>query len=300
MKRVQVLLSAYNGENYLEEQLDSILSQNDVEVSILVRDDGSVDRTRDILLDYEKKYSNFRWYTGTNIGVQRSFMELLDSADEEFDYYAFADQDDVWLPEKLQRAICLLEKEAGIQPLLYGSKVIYADKDLKAPEAFSYTIEKAPAFGNALVENICMGCTEVFNRELLLLVREHKPTKETLHDWWLYLTASCFGKVLFDNNAYILYRQHGGNQVGMQNTWVSRWRARIHHFGKLKYSLSGQAADFLEIYDLNGENEALARLLAEYRWDLKKRVRLIQEKRIYRQQSLDTKVYHLLFLFGLL
>ena len=299
-KSVQVLLSAYNGEKYLVSQLDSILAQTGVEVSVLVRDDASTDHTKEILENYAQKHINIRWYSGDNLGVQRSFFELLDMADAGRDYYAFADQDDFWLPEKLQKAVNELEKEEKNQPLLYGSKVVYASEDLKKQEQFSYAVPKEPAFGNALVENICMGCTEVFNRELLELVRAHKASGDTLHDWWMYLTASCFGKVVFDENAYILYRQHAGNQVGMQNNWSARWKKRFIHFKKLRYSLSRQARDFLDRYTVEGECRILALKLADYRSSIKKRIALIREDRIYRQQDLDNKIYHLLFLLGLL
>lgn len=299
-KSVQVLLSAYNGEKYLAPQLDSILAQTGVEVSVLVRDDASTDHTKEILENYAQKHINIRWYSGDNLGVQRSFFELLDMADEGKDYYAFADQDDFWLPEKLLKAVSTLEKEEKNQPLLYGSKVVYASEDLKKQELFSYAVPKEPAFGNALVENICMGCTEVFNRELLELVRAHKASGDTLHDWWMYLTASCFGKVVFDENAYILYRQHAGNQVGMQNNWSARWKKRFIHFKKLRYSLSRQARDFLDRYTVEGECRILALKLADYRSSIKKRIALIREDRIYRQQDLDNKIYHLLFLLGLL
>lgn len=300
MKSVQILLSAYNGEKYLASQLDSILGQEGIEVSILVRDDASTDHTVDILQKYAEQHTNIRWYSGKNLGVQKSFLNLLDFADADKDYYAFADQDDFWLPEKLQKAVEMLEKEEQNQPLLYGSKVIYASEDLQKQEVFSYTVPKAPAFGNALVENICMGCTEVFNKTLLELVRNRKPEGKTLHDWWLYLSASCFGKVVFDENAYILYRQHGNNQVGMQNNWLARWKNRFSHFKKLRYSLSTQAEDFSDRYIIEGENRRLLSELKDYRKNIRNRVALIKETGIYRQQDLDNKIYHLLFLFGLL
>lgn len=300
MKSVQVLLSTYNGEKYLAEQLDSILAQEGVDISVLIRDDASTDHTIDILQEYAKEHNNVKCYLGKNIGIQKSFLELLDLAETGVDYYAFADQDDFWLSEKLQKAIEVLEHEEQGKPLLYGSKVIYASEDLQEQQAFLYSVPKAPAFGNALVENICMGCTEVFNRELLDLVRNHKPDGTTLHDWWLYLAASCFGKVIFDDNAYILYRQHANNQVGMINDWCGRWKKRFGHFKQLRHSLSAQAKDFADKYPLEEENKRLAMLLVDCRKNFKSRVALMRELKIYRQQDMDNKIYHLLFLLGLL
>lgn len=301
MKRVQVLLSAYNGEKYLAEQLDSILGQVGVDVSILVRDDGSIDKTIDILSAYAVKYENIEWYQGNNLGVQGSFFDLLDRASGQADYYAFSDQDDYWLPEKLLKAVESLQLEFDTErPLLYAGKEIYASEDLQTREAFAYSVPREAVFGNALVENICMGCTEVFNRKLLDLVRKHRPSSQILHDWWLYLSASCFGKVIFDQHAYILYRQHENNQIGMQNNWVERWRNRFRHFQTLKHSLSAQAQDFLTSYGEDCPQAELAGKVACSRTGFHARVSLIRDSRIYRQQKADNWVYHFLFLLGLL
>lgn len=302
MRHVQVLMSAYNGEKYLAEQIDSILAQEGVEVSLLIRDDGSTDKTTDILKYYAKRNHNIIWYKGDNLGVQGSFFDLLARADLKAEYYAFSDQDDYWLPEKLFRAVQELqsEEEKKSQPLLYAGKVIYASEDLKHREKFSFTVPREPEFGNALVENICMGCTEVFNRRLLELVREHKPSSNILHDWWLYLSASCFGKVVFDQAAYILYRQHESNQIGMQNNWMERWKNRIHHFRKLRYTLSTQAQDFLNSYGTEYPDCELVLKMADYRSGIRTRLALIKEPGIYRQQKTDNLIYHILFLAGLL
>ena len=301
MKHIQVLMSAYNGEKYLKEQIESILNQQGVEVSLLIRDDGSKDNTVLILEQYSKTNENVQYYKGSNIGVRQSFFDLLNHADRACDYFAFSDQDDYWLPEKLRRAAEILEgKKKEDCPLLYGSMVIYASEDLKDRREVPYKNRRAVTFGNALAENIFMGCTEVFNRSLLELAANHIPKKEVWHDWWLYLTASCFGQAIYDEKAYILYRQHGNNQLGMQNSWALRWKNRMEHFKQLKHSLSRQAQEFTDSYGIDYKYGDLAELLANYRSSLTKRIQLAKEKRIYRQQKIDDKVYHMLFLMGLL
>lgn len=294
-KRIQVLLSAYNGEKYLARQLDSILAQRDVELSLLVRDDGSSDRTMGILNDYAGRYQAVKIYQGRNIGAQRSFFDLLSHADWSMDYYAFADQDDVWLPDKLVQAVRLLEDHPQAEPLLYAGKVIYASKDLTEQRKAACQIRKEPAIGNALVENICMGCTEVFNKQLLQLVSKKQPQCSILHDWWLYLTAACFGSVIYDERAYILYRQHGKNQVGMQRTWKERWKSRIRRFRSLKGVLSAQAEEFQRIYNNMLGPDSEVRLLAQYRTNKKKRRELILGHRLYRQHKVDDCIYKILF-----
>ncbi len=309
-KSVQVLLSSYQGEHYLPAQLDSILSQKGVQVSILVRDDGSGDGTQRILRNYAKKYANLSAYSGQNLGTAKSFFHLLKHAGCSCSYYAFADQDDVWLEGKLAHAVSCLEKmerKYPGRPLLYAGNVIYASKDLRIQQTVPARCVRKPSFGNALTENICIGCTQVFNRKLLELVRSHLPDGTVLHDWWMYLSASYFGSVYYDPNAYILYRQHEKNQIGMQKTAAARWKNRALHFGGLRHKLSWQAALFRDAYaellETDAQNKRNARslgLLCAYRADEKKKWQLVFDQAIYRQNRLDDLACRILFLAGYL
>lgn len=302
-RKVQVLLSTYNGEKYIRKQLESILRQKGVQVMLLVRDDGSTDGTVRILRQFEKENVNITVCTGSRLGAAGSFFALLKMADLSFDYYAFADQDDVWHSEKLAHACVRLDRESGDLPLLYAGKVICASADLKKRERFSYRIRREPSFGNALLENICMGCTQVFNRRLLLLAREHPPAGTVMHDWWMYLTASYFGKTVYDNHAYILYRQHGNNQVGMHNRWGARWMDRMGRMGQMRGKLSEQAADFRSAYakPLTGEgHRSVLEAVCRYRECFAARLALAGSSRIYRQNWLDDKICRLLILAGFL
>ena len=110
MEKVQILMSTYYGEKYLREQLDSIIKQTYPLINILIRDDGSSDGTLSILKEYAGKYDHVTYYEGENIGVIQSFLQLLKESDANVNYYAFADQDDVWLPEKIVRAVEKLEE----------------------------------------------------------------------------------------------------------------------------------------------------------------------------------------------
>lgn len=299
--KVQVLMSTYNGERYVEEQIRSVLNQQKVEVSLLIRDDGSMDRTCKIIDEYAMNHSNIRFIKGKNIGVQKSFFELMKQADQSYEYFAFSDQDDVWLPDKLSRAIIRMQNiDNKEQPLLYAGRVIYANEDFSVREKVLYKISREPSFGNALVENICIGCTQVFNRELLKLVIRHTPKSKILHDWWLYLSASCFGKVILDQDAFIMYRQHENNQVGMKNTWSLRWKKRFQNWKNLVHSLSVQAQDFIRAYGKGYENYSLAESVAYYQTGFWKRISLITNRRIYRQNTVDNIVYKVLFFFKFL
>ncbi|WP_234973117.1 glycosyltransferase [Paenibacillus vortex] len=110
MNKVQVLLSAYNGDQYISEQIQSILNQTHPSISILIRDDGSTDLTVDVLEQLMRIHpNNIKLIKGTNVGVVSSFFELLRAADAEADYYCFCDQDDVWLDHKVEGAITSLK-----------------------------------------------------------------------------------------------------------------------------------------------------------------------------------------------
>lgn len=299
-KKVQVLLSAFNGEKYLAKQIESILSQDYPEISLLIRDDGSNDDTLDIIKTYECQYENVVCYAGKNLGVQKSFFDLMMHADETADYYAFSDQDDVWLPGKIRRAVELLEKQDSNLPLLYASKTTLVDEQLNEIPMKIRAPEIVPDFGNALVENICTGCTEVFNRKLFNLVNQKTPEYTIMHDWWLYLCASAFGKVVYDSDSYILYRQHGNNQLGAQDSLKGLWKSRSARFGNLKYTLSKQAQSFTEIYGNQYENYGVALNMAKSKNHFGSRLSLLLSKKIYRQRRLDDVIFRGLLMMGLL
>lgn len=314
LKSVQVLMSAYNGEKYLSAQLDSILAQKGVQVSVLVRDDGSSDKTQRILCRYAEKYANIVVYTGENLGASNSFFDLLKHAGTAYGYYAFADQDDIWMEEKLACAVsCLerLEQKCPGLPLLYAGNVTWASKGMRIQKKVNVRRNRQALFGNALIENICMGCTQVFNRRLLELAASHTPKGEMLHDWWMYLTASYFGVVFYSSKAYMLYRQHGKNQIGMQKNAPARWRNRIQNLGRLRHKLSRQAVLFREAYkglldlpaqgqEQGNRNAYSLALMCGYRDDRKKKIQLVLDRNVYRQSCLDDFVCRILFLLGYL
>ena len=302
-KSVQVLLSSYYGERYLPAQLDSLLSQKGVQVSVLVRDDGSCDRTRHILRNYAQKHTNLSAYSGQNLGTAKSFFHLLAHAGHSYSYYAFADQDDVWLEEKLARAVSCLEKmerKYPGRPLLYASNVIYASKDLRIQQALPSRDAIKPSFGNALTENICIGCTQVFNQELLTLVKKHKPKCGILHDWWMYLSAACFGTVVYDDAAFLYYRQHSANVVGMSNCFLGRWKRRLFRAGVLRGKIARQARDFCRAYGMYAKDCVLAARVADYKKSWRNRIEVVLERQIHRQDCCDDFVYRILFLIGYL
>lgn len=210
---VCILLSTYNGELYLEEQLESLIRQEGVEIRILVRDDRSKDSTCEILNKWQDK-GLLTWYTGVNKGPAQSFMDLLYHAPEA-DYYAFCDQDDVWLPDKLKVAVSKLEMLPDITtvPAMYFSTQMLVDANLN--ELGINQINYIFSFGESLLRNPAGGCTIVFNKALQRELIAYHPAFVSMHDSWTYRVCLAIGgHIVYDPVPHILYRQHGHNVVG--------------------------------------------------------------------------------------
>lgn len=279
--KVQILLSTYNGERYLKEQIESLLRQTYPHVEILIRDDGSTDATGSILKDYEKQYEQIHVFLEKNVGVTESFFSLLARSDG--DYIAFCDQDDIWLEQKVERAV---EKLLGIQaPALYCSNKILVDGEAnKLVDNGRKRLR--PGFGNAVIESICTGCTAVLNQALAENIKRHRPKNAVLHDWWCYLVASYVGQVVFDEESYIWYRQHGGNVVGQSKGMWGMIKAKAKYLNGSRGRLRGQLTEFQEMYHGKKEKDDLVKLLLESEsW--RKKLGAVASKRYYRQTRLD-------------
>ncbi len=214
MNKVQVLLSTYNGEKYLQEQIESILKQEDVEISLLIRDDGSCDNTIEIIENLKKKNFNIAYYSGNNLGPAKSFMDLVNKSGNNFDYYAFSDQDDVWKPKKIISAITKLKQTN--KPSLYMSALEIVDENLNFIE--TKQVDGNFSFEGEMIKNFATGCTQVFNKDLMKIIKSYMPNYIIMHDSWI--TRVCYaigGDVIIDSNSNILYRQHQGNVLGYQD-----------------------------------------------------------------------------------
>lgn len=206
--KVIVLLSTYNGEEYLQEQLESIYSQTYSNIEILVRDDNSKDNTKSILKEAEED-GKIKLITGENVGFVNSFFELLKQASQA-DYYAFADQDDIWEKDKIQRAISQLEnvKQNQNVPLMYYANYQFYNKEMK--ENWAPPKRNLVSFENSLAECSNLGMTTVINENARKVVLEHLPKENCQgHDWWIYMICAGFGKVIFDDSVVAKHRVHG-------------------------------------------------------------------------------------------
>ena len=209
--RVVVLMSTYQGAEFVAEQVKSILLQLPPQGRLMVRDDGSRDSTVDIVRTFDDPRISL--VCGPNVGFSKSFFSLMAEAPSDAEMIMFSDQDDVWLPHKIARAWDHIAASAG-GPALYCARQQLVDRTL-TPLALSNIWPRPASLENALTENVVTGCTAAFNREALVLALKLRAPQEIyFHDWWLYLVVSAFGNVIIDPEATILYRQHGKNAVG--------------------------------------------------------------------------------------
>jgi len=301
-KHVIILMATYNGSKYLPQQLDSILAQSYDNWRLLIRDDGSGDETLNILKDYQKKDTRISILDnqGKKLGVIGNFFELIKSAPES-DYYALSDQDDYWYPQKLEHAVACLEQNMSdkMKPLLYcGAKEI-ADENLNVQEISSFHHPKL-TWQSALVENLCTGCTCVFNNTLRKLAVAYTPKRCVMHDWWLYLLAVGLGEVWYDEKAYIKYRQHGNNVCGDINSGWRLLRYRIQQLFAKRGQIYEQTQEFINQFGvlLAKRNLKIARLLVASKYSMKARRLLLHKHLVYRQTPKDTSIVKFLVLTG--
>ncbi len=288
MKKILVLLSTYNGEVFIREQLDSILAQKNVNLHLLIRDDGSSDATKKILEQYQSREpAKITIIGGENIGWRESFMALAKYAHanfSEFEYFAFCDQDDIWLPEKLERGIKMLEEginEKGAEePVLYFSnQFFYRDGHNEGkvhPNPFPVSLK------GSLIRNYATGCTVIFNSALLDLFAKGYPSVRMAHDYWAYMLANLCGRVAADNEAYILYRQHANNQIGGKPSGADVWRRRLQSISALLGNRNRElmAKDLLRMHGdaMTPAGKAAVEKIANYRKSISSRFSLLTDK----------------------
>jgi glycosyltransferase involved in cell wall biosynthesis len=298
------MLSTYNGAKYIDEQLESLLAQSQVDLHIHIRDDGSSDETVQKVRGYAKAYPDqIRMIEGENVGVIGSFFELMRQTQPVYDFYAFCDQDDVWMQDKLSRAVTRLQIRQLNVPLMYCSSTQMVDQDLNNLNIWPKLPPKPLSLYNALVENCCVGCTMVLNSITFEQVTKNIPsdfTQVIMHDRWIYLYVSAFGNVIFDEDPKVLYRQHqenvlGGSDESIITKWKNRWDRFINEKG---FRLSRQAALFLKVYKGQlslQQQEDIQQFLVQLSNHWFKRIKYAFNMPFYRHTYLDNLVLKLIY-----
>jgi len=282
---VAILLCTYNGERFLKEQLDSIESQQHKNIAIWASDDGSNDGTLNILNEYSNRWGRDRFSicTGPQEGFAANFLSLACNPEINADYFAFADQDDIWQPDKLIRAIERLDKLPKDEPAIYSSRTTLIDEQGKQT-GHSPLFKKKPSFKNALVQSIAAGNTIVMNRAARNLIYQAGEVKIVSHDWWAYmLVTGAEGTFIYNSQPSVLYRQHNDNVIGGVIAFNSRLKRILTNQFKEWNTINAAALN--EAYTcLTHENQ---QLFNQYKLSrtkkLKQRLTGIKESRVYRQ-----------------
>lgn len=248
MCRVTVIMSTYNGEKYIREQIESILNQKHCDIKLYIRDDGSKDKTVNIIQEYTND-GKILLVQGENVGAKDSFMKAIQEAPEA-EYYALADQDDLWDEKKIFSAVRKIKEHEDVEkPVLYHSALNLADKDGKV-------YAKVGTYNNIGFLNgetrAVTGCTVVFNYKLMELLKLYFPKTYPMHDAWIHnLCLAVNGKVVYDENSYIKYRQHDNNVVGGSKGLMGSIKRRLRYLGKMEKNLScNMYKEILENYSM--------------------------------------------------
>lgn len=307
-----MLLATYNGEKYLAEQLDSILKQKNINVHIIARDDGSTDKTVTMLHEYSKKYAHkitvISKKSNEN-GHLANFSALCEYAlTTSFEYFCFADQDDVWHDNKLNLLLSRLIKAQGGSsvPLLVHSDMRVVDEALSLIDPSFVNYQGLPEpdkhdFPLFCHQNVVTGCATMFNRALLE-VAAPLPQGLLVHDYWFALNAKVFGQLVYVNDSLIDYRQHGINSIGATEIKIQRSYARSYiykmalRYLKLfpSYIYQCKLITQQQNYDLHA-NDYLNGFAELNKYNLFKRIRLIA---VYfpNAKSLMMKIYFVILM----
>lgn len=257
MSEITVIMTAYNGKNYIEEQIQSILTGSFQDFSIRVFDDGSTDGTRELLERLSKEYPEKIVYTANpqNKGVIRNFTEGAYEADSP--YIMFSDQDDVWLPDKLLKTLEHMKeqekKNGGRTPVVVFTDTKVVDEKLKelAPSfhGVSHLDPYKTDLAHLLMENKLIGCTMMINQPLREKLSK-VPEKARMHDWWIGLIGASMGVVSYLPEATLLYRQHEKNVVGSQSfgSYVGARLSGLLEQRKVLKKTEAQAEALLELF----------------------------------------------------
>lgn len=290
--KVAILLATYQGQKYLAEQLDSFAAQTHHNWNLWVSDDGSKDDTHAILEQYEKHwpFGRLSIHNGPEEGFAINFLSLTCKASIAADYYAYADQDDIWEDHKLARAVQWLQTLPAHIPALYCGRTQLVDKH-NSEIALSPLFAKPPSFANALMQNIGGGNTMMFNNAARALLQEAgEGIPVVTHDWWAYMLVSgCGGRVFYDAKPTLRYRQHENNLMGINSSWSARLtRIRMLWQGLFKqWNDSNIVALESMAHRLTPENRSILKQFAAARkMGLFSRLIYLKRSGIYRQTLL--------------
>lgn len=233
MEKVCILLSAFNGEKYIKTQIESIIKQVNVEPTLVIRDDGSTDKTKKIIMSLKEKYKNKIIYIeGKNLGCEASFFNLL-KYNYDADFYAFSDQDDFWMPDKLHKQIETIKKYNTAALSLCN--LFVCDKNLNTIKIM-HSVKELNDYKTRMKRDIICnmhGCVMLWNRNLHTILQNNMPDQIVAHDVWLNAVANLTGTVEIISEPLIRYRIHNNNVSGFALNNISKIKKGIRiYLGK--------------------------------------------------------------------
>lgn len=302
MEKIKILLSTYNGERFIEEQMESLLNQDNVLIDILVRDDGSSDNTINILDKYQKD-KKLKYYSGDNLKPARSFVDLVKKSDD-CDWYAFCDQDDVWDHDKLYKAVEKLSALDTDQPIVYYSNLRIVDKNLKFYRFAKSNYRMPDSKYSCFVENEATGCTMVFNRAAAKYIKNYEISYLSMHDSWMYMVGRIFGIVIYDDRATINYRQHEKNVIGASLRANILYKIKgqlVRYFTSKEEPRYKNVISFYNCYYncLSDHDKRVLSVFLNYKKNLYSRFRLMVDKNFRTGRFINDLKFMLLVLKGI-
>jgi glycosyltransferase involved in cell wall biosynthesis len=290
--KISVLMATYNGVNFIDQQLTSLVAQTDVKIEIHVNDDGSTDGTLDRLSHWKQQGLIKTLTHSKNIGATRAFIKLLNESEVQGPA-AFCDQDDIWVANKLIRQMNFLEND---KPMLVFSKRLYIDS-LNEPIGTSKDLFFEPSFLNALVENIAPGNSMLLNQKAVDLVKSYKDPQVKHYDSWIYLLVSALGECKYISEELVHYRIHERNSVGLRKTNLEALTTSARDFGQ-------QATYFREVVTVDLPRESSVELncmisLFENMSSLRK-INSVLKLRLRRQNIYDRLGFRVILLLGVI
>ncbi len=287
-------MGAYNGAPYIEEQISSIVNQSWTNWLLTISDDGSEDETRAIISGRQKDLGERVKITdGPQRGFQANFLALAARDETGADYFAWADQDDIWLPHRLARAMEIMAPFGQREPALYCGRTVLVDKDNREYGLSPLMNRRPPGFGNALTQSIGGGNTMIFNQAArnLIVLGDGQPVVS--HDWWAYMIVSgAGGKVIYDAEPTLRYRQHRGNLIGSNRGPLAKFsrlaaflKGRWRHWNGMNLAALSKAEAHLR----PDNREKLAAMISIHQGDIGAcaRVKRLHAAGLLRQSRLD-------------
>lgn len=286
--KIIVVMSTYNGAKTIQKQMDSIFNQKGVALELFVRDDGSTDETLKILHQYAESHSNINIVRGDNVGWEKSFMLALESAPEA-DYYAFSDQDDIWMENKIESGVEALKLHDNNKALLYHCNKISVRENLKP---LSHQVRRTPQpfnHQNAMIQEFAQGCSIIMNNKARDLVISHLPKRKIAHDFWCGLLCYLFGEIIYDDKKHFYHISYGNNASGeghMLKSWIGRLK-RMLRGDEIYYS------PYQDLFDgfsdkLSDDDKEFCKRVINYKSNVSDKLYLLLSPKFIRDSLLGT------------